>query len=597
MRSIAVKVEKFRIPVKPARAKSDVVEKNLFYEAIIDTLCELSEVLSPFQILKTIVKNVGKILRADRCSFILIDEIKRKGKVVVTYENPKVKGLILDLDTYPELRKAMRTRKEVIIDDVKTDPLLADVRKKHPELGGGSILIIPIVFKSNICGTFFLRTRRLDRPFSPDEIEFCRKIGIVSADALLKAYQLLKLRKDIEKQTTEKRLIEESARKYQAMIEDAPWAIFVYQAGAVQFANKNFRKMAGLKKNQVLALKALLDGEWAGMVEREFKTLLTGAAQSCALRVRRANKKGQDAYWKLEAGLVEYQGAPAVECITKDITYEKHLENLLEAQNRSLSEAKEELETKNKELTVLYEQLKKAHTNKTKFLRLLSHELKNPLGVLSDYFSLLLDGMFGPVTKEQAEILAESSQLGREILDLVISLLDYSKIEAGKVKYNFGQHSVSALAESALMGYYNQAKLKGIKIENHIAPALPVVRVDAEKISIVLKNLLANAMKHTPSGGKIKIAAQWLASPAAAKANGHVEISVMDTGPGIPEEYHEEIFNEFFQLHNSTERHKGAGLGLFIVREIIQHHQGEIWVDKTYRAGAKFTFVLPVNAK
>src|SRR5262249_29590970 len=121
--------------------------------------------------------------------------------------------------------------------------------------------------------------------------------------------------------------------------------------------------------------------------------------------------------------------------------------------NGELRAAKDQLESKNAELQTLYEQLKKAHTEKTKFLRLLSHELKNPLGVVGDYYGLLLDGLFGPLTGEQAEVIEESAALVQQILDMINSLLDYSKVEAGKICYRFEPHDIVAATDAVVGGF------------------------------------------------------------------------------------------------------------------------------------------------
>lgn len=599
--------ERAPAPDSPAGAPG----QNLFYEAIIDTLRELSEILSPDQILKTIVHNTGRTLKADRCSFVLVNEKRQQARVVVAYENRKVKGLALNLDTYPELNRAIATRAEVVISDMRRDPLLVEVRKAHPELASGSLLVLPVYARPKKAETFFLRIRRLSRPFTREEIDFARKIGFVSTDALLKAYRLSTLKKDIERGEEERRQIEESVKKYRTLIEGAPWGIFIYQDGAIQFANRKFRRIAGLKRADHPALHQLLTAESSKIVEFELGCLLDGQKTAVFTQIRGHGKGDAEIYWNLEAGLIEYQGRPAVECIVKDITYIKELEGRLEQKNLALQTAvnqlhelnehlltaKDELQDKNTELVALYRRLKKAHADKTKFLRLLSHELKNPLGVIRDYFGLLLDGLFGPLAPEQAEVIEESAALSRQILDMINSLLDYSKIEAGKIKYNFEAQDLIAVVDGVLSVFRHQARTRGVNIERSVSGELPLVRLDAERMAIVLKNLIDNALKHTPSGGSVEVIIRPFTGACPTRARlllqPYVEISIQDTGPGIPEEYSEEVFAEFFQVPQAKERSKGAGIGLYIVREIVQHHQGDIWVDRAYRAGAKFTVVLP----
>ncbi|MBI1746995.1 MAG: GAF domain-containing protein [Acidobacteria bacterium] len=585
---------------------------NLFYDAIICTLRELSEMLSPAQILRTIVHNAGKALAADRCSFVLVDQAQNCAMVVVAYENSKAKGRVLNLDTYPEINRAVATGKTVVIADMRNDPLLSEVRKSHPELASGSLLVLPIQAQPKTGGTFFLRIRRLPRAFTADEIDFCKKIAFISSDALLKAHRLLRLKKDIARGAAARRLMEESVIKYRTLIDGAPWSIFIYQDEAIQFANRKFKEMAGIKARGPIDLAQVLPAESVKLFAGESAGLLAGSKASFGTQVRGRNKASKDLYWNLEAGVIEYQGRPAVECMVKDITYLKELEGRLEQKNLALAtavkqlhelndrliHAKNDLQKNNTELQGLYERLQKAHTEKTKFLRLLSHELKNPLGVLRDYFGLLLDGLFGSLNSEQAEVIEESSQRAHQILEMINSLLDYSKIEAGKMRYHFEAHDIVALTQAALAGFRLQGRTRGVRIEQRTEGAVPLVVLDTERMTMALKNLIDNALKHTPDGGAIEVIIRPFTARCPTSAGllsqPYVEISIQDTGCGVPEEFSEEVFAEFFQIAQSHGPGKGAGLGLHIVREIVQHHHGDIWVDRAYRSGAKFTFVLPI---
>jgi two-component system, NtrC family, sensor histidine kinase KinB len=223
---------------------------------------------------------------------------------------------------------------------------------------------------------------------------------------------------------------------------------------------------------------------------------------------------------------------------------------------------------------------------KSDMVSTVSHELKTPLTSVQMAVHLLLEEVVGPLNPKQVELLLAARQDADRILAMINDLLDLTRIEQGRVKLDFQPQSVSELMESALDRVQSRADDAGIAIKTQLAPDLPDVLVDHDRIEHVFDNLIVNAIQHTGRGGTIKI--------EAGAAGDSVRFAVQDSGEGIPAEDMPRVFERFYRI--PTSRHRGgAGLGLAIVREIVMAHGGEIEVQSELGKGTRFTFTLPVS--
>jgi len=227
--------------------------------------------------------------------------------------------------------------------------------------------------------------------------------------------------------------------------------------------------------------------------------------------------------------------------------------------------------------------LKELDLMKSEFVMTASHELKTPLQSLGMSIELLQEGAADKLDDKQRQLLdAAHEELGR-LKSLVSDLLDLSKIEAGKVEMEFDRVPPHVLAEKAVGVFEVQAEEKQLELMTDVPEDMPEVRADANKITWVLTNLIANALRYADS--RITVSArhvgQW------------VHLSVADDGEGIPPEYQSRIFDKFVRV-KSDKSVGGTGLGLAICKEIVRAHKGTIWVDSTHGKGSTFTFTLPV---
>lgn len=230
--------------------------------------------------------------------------------------------------------------------------------------------------------------------------------------------------------------------------------------------------------------------------------------------------------------------------------------------------------------------LKDLDRMKSDFFSSMSHELRTPLTSIKEGAGLLLEGVGGALTEKQRKLLTILAEESERLIGLVNSLLDLSKMEAGMMVYNFEPTSLAPLVNRAMMEIGPLAEARKIRLESKIAEELPVIKVDSEKVLQALRNLIGNAVKFTPDGGQVTISAR--------QRDRAVEVSVADTGPGIPAENLATIFDKFQQAASAgSYRIKGTGLGLAIVKHIITSHGGKVWAESQAGQGSTFIFVLP----
>ncbi len=253
----------------------------------------------------------------------------------------------------------------------------------------------------------------------------------------------------------------------------------------------------------------------------------------------------------------------------------------------AVSESYRELQEKNVRLEDSYAKLKELDRLKSNFLATMSHELRTPLTSVIGYSEMMLEGLGGPLTAEQREYLGIIMEKGENLLQLITSILDISKIEAGRVRLVLSEVDASQIMRDAVATLLPVARKKGLRVTCEPA-ALPRIMADRDKLRQCLVNLCSNAVKFTPAGGTIAVRADV--------AGERLAIHVADSGIGIAPEHVSRVFDVFYQVDgSSTREYGGAGLGLSIVRSFVEAHGGEIRVRSVPEQGSTFTLLLPVR--
>jgi signal transduction histidine kinase len=231
-------------------------------------------------------------------------------------------------------------------------------------------------------------------------------------------------------------------------------------------------------------------------------------------------------------------------------------------------------------------QIEAANRHKSEFLANMSHELRTPLNAIIGFSEVLQEKLFGELNEKQAEYTSDILTSGQHLLSLINEILDLSKVEAGRMELEVAPFDLPLAIDNARTFVRERALKHGINLDIDVDDRLGEYLGDERKIKQILLNLLSNAVKFTPEGGRISITAN--------KTENGVEISVTDTGIGIPPTEQSTIFEEFRQVGGDyAHKKEGTGLGLTLAKKFVELHGGKIWVESEVAKGSAFIFTLP----
>lgn len=227
----------------------------------------------------------------------------------------------------------------------------------------------------------------------------------------------------------------------------------------------------------------------------------------------------------------------------------------------------------------------------------IAHDLRTPLTVVQGNLEAMLDGVADPSPQRIASLHEEVSLLSR----LVSDLRDLSLADAGQLRLQLAATDIVELAEKAIARVQAQAEERQIQLSAEFGGELPLASVDVDRIGQVITNLLTNALRHTPAGGKVivRVEKDGLVSPAGKRGAGvakrALRVSVLDTGVGITPEDLPYVFDRFYRVDKSRSRSSGgSGIGLAIVKQLVEAHQGRVWAESIPGKGSAFSFTLPL---
>ena len=253
-----------------------------------------------------------------------------------------------------------------------------------------------------------------------------------------------------------------------------------------------------------------------------------------------------------------------------------------------------------------YKDLRERFERTTNALASAAHDLKTPLSILNGYVELLHSEKLGPLSARQLEVLQDMRDSGKRLQDFIQDFLTYSALETGGLRMRFEMGDLNECLSGVCRLWSNRFQQKGIALYFLANDKLPLFPFDAPKVERVISNLLENSFKYTAQAGTVWLHAEpymWerraaslpSASERRRQSTSHpnsVKVSVADTGPGIPAEFHLEVFDDFFRMPG-TENQEGMGLGLAIARRLVHGMGGKIWVESDPGAGCKFSFLMP----
>jgi signal transduction histidine kinase/DNA-binding response OmpR family regulator len=263
------------------------------------------------------------------------------------------------------------------------------------------------------------------------------------------------------------------------------------------------------------------------------------------------------------------------------------LEQRVKERTAELEAAKKEVEEFSHTAVRAREEAERANRFKDQFLSTMSHELRTPLNAVLGFSDLLADERYGPLNDRQQRYVNHIHTGGKHLLKLISDILDLSKIEAGRMELCREDVTVSSAFAEVISALYPLAEKKSQALLQQVEPHLHV-RADAMRFKQMLMNLAGNAIKFTPEGGRIELAAR--------KVDDQVRVEVRDNGPGIPFEQQQRIFEAFFRLTETGSATEGTGLGLAITARLVELHGSKLGIESQPGGGACFYFSLPLNA-
>ena len=373
--------------------------------------------------------------------------------------------------------------------------------------------------------------------------------------------------RDISKQKKAEEEIIRNETKYRSLFEKSNDAIMIHDLnGRILEANDRACEMFGyseteLKQKSIMDLT--LDEDRVEIKSRIGKIKTEGY---CRKENRMVRSDGGLIYVDVSASFLQTQHG-MIQTVGRDITDRVRTE-------AAMISAKIEAET--------------ASRTKSEFLANMSHELRTPLNSIIGFSDVMFDGLTGELGPKQKNYMKHISDSGHHLLNLINDILDISKVEAGKMELHIDMLNMKTVIDDIVAMTQTLTSRKNISVNVDVQENMPTLRADRSKIKQIMYNLMGNAIKFTDDGGKITI---------LTKVKGKkILVSIIDNGIGISTEDQKKLFKPFSQIDSSISRsYQGTGLGLALVKELIELHGGNIRVESEVGKGSNFTFELPIG--
>jgi PAS domain S-box-containing protein len=497
----------------------------------------------------SIVTHINSVVPAVRCSLLYIDANRERCFVLASHDDPNMDMLELDLRKYPEIRRAMETRQPVIVPDVSTDPLMAEVRSVLAHLDFHSIMVLPLTFGEELLGTLLLKTARAGQEFTRSEIHFCNAVARASANALKNAV----LHRQVQDEVARHR---STGEKLQNLLHNSPDLILTTDTeGRITEFNQGAEELLGHTKKELLGrcCSMLLDDPSdAALLDQ----VLDGGTQANRATLMRT-KDGRRLSTELTLSTLRNGNDETIGTawIGRDVTE-------LKSAQMQLVQA-EKLSTIGNVISGV------------------AHELNNPLSVVLGFSQLLMAHReAGPDGRQLAKI----NDAAMRCQKIVQNLLSFARVHKPERRYL----GANGIIEKTLDLKTYQLQVNNIEIVKELDPELPCTMLDFHQMQQVLLNLINNAQHamvavHERPGRLIV---------RTSHRDGEICIEITDNGEGMDAATLERIFEPFF---TTQEQGKGTGLGLSVSYGIVKEHGGRIHAESRKGRGTTFVVRLPIR--
>ena len=561
--------------------------------AHIKAIQGLSSEIDLDRLLRTLMDVVVENAGADRAALLLNQDGKLT--IAIEYDDGDLDTLDFDLHSFDReyrlplflIRHVHRTQTTEIYNGSNNPYLNSDpyFEENQPQ----SILCVPILNQSRLIGILYLENTLTSGVFSHDRVELlniiCTQAAISLENARLhqsaQAYAQKLEQSLLDLQCSETRL--------STVANNIPGAIAQLCIDPARTVAELRYISSGCYELYEVTATEMIEGKYSlrhfeHPADRPQIDLAIQASQQHHGAIKIENRivtpSGKEKWIQLAASSLEPQldGTFLTECTILDISDRKQVEIQLQTTN---------------------EELLRSNRLKDQFLANMSHELRTPLNAILGMTEGLQEQVFGSINAEQLVALNTVEHSSTHLLALINDILELAKIEAGQLEINCAPTEIEPLCQSSLIFIKQLAFQKQIQVDVEIPPNLPNLLVDERRIRQVLINLLNNAVKFTPAGGQVSLDVAYLDTPDSTAGAGQqrIAISISDTGIGISPDNIKKLFQPFIQIDGALNRQfEGTGLGLALVKRIIDLHHGEVELSSELGLGSCFTVRLPCEA-
>lgn len=532
----------------PGRAQVAVLFKDIAarkrQEGLQVYLLQLSDALrslsDPVQIQEAVIRLAMDHFSADRCYYC---EIENENVIIrrdVFRGDFSSISNVYPLSSFPLLKTVINTGRPLAVSDVHTTPILdEELRQRCIQLKVISFIDVPIITKGTPCGVLCVTCCK-PRAWRDDEIELVR-------DTAERTWIAVEQAKEAE-------ALRESEENYRVIVNQSIAGILKMDLhGNIIFTNDQFCRMLGYSLSELTTL-GVDDIIYVEDRERNRRAFVELAAEGKA--------------YEIEKRLIRKDGAV--------LWVNNHISPIFD-QNGTIVAATV--------VSIDINRQKELERQKDEFIGIASHELKTPITSIKAYGEILAGMMDNSVQPVVAQLVTKMNAQVNRLIKLIYSLLNTSQISGGQLTLQLEPVDLEALLEEhVLQGQLTTSRHRIV----FTGQKLPPVLADVERLGQVMDNLISNAIKYDPKGGEIIIRAE--------SRGDRVRVSIQDFGVGIPKEAQEKIFDRFYQVKDaSSGTTSGIGLGLYICREIIEKHRGQMGVESIPAEGSTFYFELPVH--
>ncbi|MBN1179079.1 MAG: PAS domain S-box protein [Anaerolineae bacterium] len=505
-------------------------------------------------VLKEMTESVGHALDADRVAILLTDESLETVELAAQYvplqrswgPTPTVSCA---LSEQPVLDHVVRRRKQVALDprgQSRLQPLFALLGSQEQ----GPVILQPLLRQQRVLGVLAVGRDRSKRPFTTSEERLCGSVASQIAASIENARLYHNLAVALEQQR-------EEAGQREAILQSINEGIIVNNAeGRAVMLNASAEKILGLTREQV--------------INRPIQHLLEAAA----------------ADRQMDLTSIQDISAP--------------LQTLFELRNQQIQVSAAPVVTADGEslgvVAVLRDITKEVQAEEAKreFITVISHELRTPLTAILGYTEALYSGMVGEVSETQAGFIRTIHDNARKMVAMADNMIALSEAERGHLELEYGETDLEMIIGEVIQAFSTQMQNKQLDWTIDVEETLPIIEADPSRIRQVLANLVSNAVKFTLPGGHVTVGGANV--DATPDAPGFCRLWVTDTGIGIPPEKQAVIWERFTQSEGRIQEDvDGLGLGLSIVRSLVEAHGGRVWVDSVPGRGSTFTLLIPTQ--